>query len=180
MIGSSFPVLRRGKGSPELWLVAGVHGDEYEGMVGVRAALDEIEPERGTIVGVPVAHVAAMEAGTRRGLDDVDLNRAFPGAADGSPTERLADQLFRAVSAGADALITFHSWHRCGSAAPYVEYAAGDARSADLARATGMPFIEPWDWPREASLNRLRRTKSREAPCLLPRSTKTRHRSNAI
>ena len=49
-------IVRVGSGRPELWLIAGVHGDEVEGMLVVEEALRSIRPGRGTLVGVPVAH----------------------------------------------------------------------------------------------------------------------------
>ena len=44
----------------ELWVVAGVHGNENEGIACVDDVLDELEPTRGTLVGGPVAHPAAL------------------------------------------------------------------------------------------------------------------------
>lgn len=140
--------LRIGHGRPELWLVAGVHGDEVEGIRVVEEALRTIEPSNGTIVGVPVAHPAALALGTREGPDGQDLNRTYRGRVDGSPTERTAFELWQLIEgAKPDAVITYHSWSRSGAATPYVEHAAGDSRSRELALALGLPFVEAWDWP---------------------------------
>ena len=136
-----------GSGGPELWVVAGVHGNENEGIACVDDVLDELEPTRGTLVGVPVAHPAALRAGTRRGVDDVDLNRVYPGRADGGVTERVAQALWRELDGQASALVTLHSWHAEGAATPYVEHAAGDEDGRALAHALGVPFVEAWDWP---------------------------------
>jgi predicted deacylase len=137
-----------GSGRPELWLVAGVHGDEVEGMVVVEEALRANRPDRGTIVGLPVAHPAALARGTREGPEGADLNRTYPGRAEGTPTERTAFELWQLLeSARPDAIVTFHSWSRSGSATPYVEHALGDETGRDLALALGLPFVEAWDWP---------------------------------
>jgi predicted deacylase len=136
-----------GSGAPELWIVAGVHGNENEGIACVDDALAALEPTSGTLVGVPVAHPAALRAGTRRGLDDVDLNRVYPGAAEGGPTERVADDLWRLLAGHASALLTLHSWHAEGTTTPYVEHAAGDDAGHAFAHALGIPFVEAWDWP---------------------------------
>ena len=63
----SLEIVRVGSGRPELWLIAGVHGDEVEGMVVVEEALRTLTPARGTLVGLPVATVYRMlkEAGSR-------------------------------------------------------------------------------------------------------------------
>jgi hypothetical protein len=140
-------ILRVGAGAPELWLVAGVHGDEVEGIACVEEALQSVRPARGTLVGVPVAHPAALAAGTRLGPDGVDLNRVYPGRPDAGPTERVAHALWSRLSESADALLTIHSWSRSGCVAPYVEYADGDALGLELAHRLGLPFAEPWNWP---------------------------------
>jgi predicted deacylase len=140
--------LRAGTGRPELWLIGGVHGDEVEGMRVVEEALRTLRPERGTIVGVPVAHPAALAAGTREGPDGADLNRTYPGRADGGPTERIAHELWTMLGAARpDAVVTFHSWSRSGAATPYVEHALGDEPGRSLAMALGLPFVEAWEWP---------------------------------
>src|SRR5437899_1283785 len=46
-------IITVGSGPPELWIVAGVHGDEVEGIACVEEAVSSIEPRRGTLVGVP-------------------------------------------------------------------------------------------------------------------------------
>jgi predicted deacylase len=136
-----------GSGKPELWIVAGVHGNENEGIACVDDVLAELEPTRGTLVGVPVAHPAALRAGTRRGVDDVDLNRVYPGSASGGATECVAQELWRELDGHASALLTLHSWHAEGATTPYVEHAAGDEDGRALAHALNVPFIEAWDWP---------------------------------
>src|SRR3954471_10885673 len=96
---SEIEIVRAGAGDPELWVVAGVHGDEVEGMACAEEALQAVRPARGTLVCVPVAHPAALAAGTRRGPDGVDLNRTSPGRPDGGSTERVAHELWSAMRA---------------------------------------------------------------------------------
>lgn len=140
-------ILRVGSGAPELWVVAGVHGDEVEGVACVEDALALLRPDGGTLVGVPVAHPAALALGTRHGPDGADLNRTYPGRIDGGPTERVAHALWEKLAPSASALVTIHSWGRHGCTVPYVEYARDDTRGRDLAHRLGLPFAEPWDWP---------------------------------
>lgn len=145
---AQIPIVRVGSGRPELWVVAGVHGDEVEGMACAEEALAALRPRAGTLVCVPVAHPAALEGGTRRGPDGVDLNRTYPGRPDGGPTERVAYELWSAMrDAKPDALLTLHSWSRSGSAHPHVEHARGDDRGRELAHVLGLPFVLPFDWP---------------------------------
>jgi len=106
-----------GEGSPEALVTAGIHGDEgpwgawaiHKMMEG--SNLDEL---RGTLRIVPVANPLAMEADARCSpLDDLDLNRAFPGKSGGSHTERLAAALTGHALGDADSVIDLHgggSW----------------------------------------------------------------------
>ena len=137
---------------PTLAIVAGVHGDEVECIALLEDWLAEVRLDAGRIVALPVAHPAALSAGTRRGPDGVDLNRVAPGDPSAAePTVRLAHALTEAL-AGADALITLHSWSRSGETVPYVEYPAAGSpdlvhRATELAHHLDLPWAEPWDWP---------------------------------
>ena len=139
---------------PRVVAVAGIHGDEPDGMLALLEASRRISPRnlRGQLVLVPIAHPPAFGAGQRRSpIDGVDLNRAFPGAANGSPTERLAQRLFDRVVRGADFLFTLHSWYATGAVLPFVEVPDDDSevarRSIAAARASGFERIRLTAWP---------------------------------
>ena len=130
-----------GEGSPEILITAGIHGDEGPwGAWAIRkmlegATLDELQ---GTIRIVPVANPLAMEADARGSpLDDLDLNRAFPGNPEGSHTERLADAITRHALRDADSVIDLHgggSW--CVNSFGF-QFPGGE----DLAHAFQPPII---------------------------------------
>jgi len=87
---------------PRLVALAGVHGDELEGMLSLLDFWDTCDPGRlqGTVILLPVANPPAFAAHPRRSpLDGLDLNRTFPGKADGTPSERLAYRLLHEVIA---------------------------------------------------------------------------------
>src|SRR5215471_12741112 len=77
-----------GRGKPKALITAGIHGDEGPwGAWAIHKLLDAVSTEdlRGSIRVVPVANPLAMEADLRNApLDTLDLNRVFPGNADGS------------------------------------------------------------------------------------------------
>jgi hypothetical protein len=137
---------------PCLAVVAGVHGDEPEGIV----ALDRLWREetltelRGTLLLVPVANPPAFAAHQRRSpLDGLDLNRVFPGDPRGTPYQRLARSLFELVAGNAQFLYTLHSWYATGDALPHVEFQDGPpAREASLAGALAceFPYARASDW----------------------------------
>ena len=65
---------------------------------------------RGTLLAVPIAHLAAFAAAMRTSpIDGVNLARVFPGDPAGTVTARLADKLFHEVVADADLLVDLHS-----------------------------------------------------------------------
>ena len=139
---------------PRLVCVAGIHGDEPEGMRALMELGAEIPPAslRGELVLVPVANPPAFAAGNRVSpLDGLDLNRIFPGRADGSASERLAHTLFTQVLHGADFVFALHSWYSSGEVLPYVEYGhampATAQASFQAAQAAGFDLIRISNWP---------------------------------
>lgn len=84
---------------PIVLFVAGIHGDEFEGMAAIPRAIREVDPLtlRGTVLALPVANVFAFQSQSRTSpgsLDGGNLARSFPGNESGTPTERLAAALF--------------------------------------------------------------------------------------
>lgn len=124
---------------PRVTITCGVHGDEGPwSALAVRSALARVGSAlRGTVRIVLAANPTAVEADARSSpLDHLDLNRTFPGSADGSHTERLAAALAGLVE-GSDVLIDLHgggSW--CVNA--FVFRFPG---SEPLADAVGAPFV---------------------------------------
>ncbi|MEM9175309.1 MAG: succinylglutamate desuccinylase/aspartoacylase family protein [Myxococcota bacterium] len=94
-----------------LCVVAGIHGDEVNGVEVVRRLLNQIDPEtlRGTLVAVPIANLSAFRRGSRYLPDRRDLNRYFPGRAFGSAASRIAHGLFDGVFRHCDALVDLHT-----------------------------------------------------------------------
>ncbi len=138
---------------PRLICVAGIHGDEHEGMTAQLEVWEELEPDEivGTLVMVPVANPPAFRAGMRRNPEDMlDMNRVFPGNASGTVTERLAYHLFHGVVAEADFVLSMHGWSSGARVVPYVEYPRNSPvaeASRAAARAFGLEYVEAWDWP---------------------------------
>ena len=85
---------------PTLLIVGVVHGEEIFAIDVIRGALRRIDARglRGTLLAVPVANPPALASQTRNGpLDMLDLNRQFPGNADGWLSERIAARLTELV-----------------------------------------------------------------------------------
>ena len=85
-------VVRNGEG-PSVLLMAGNHGDEYEGELTLARLVRRLDPARvrGRVTILPMANAPAVRAAKRCSpLDGGNLNRSFPGDPFGSPTQRIA------------------------------------------------------------------------------------------
>ncbi len=140
-------VVRNGTG-PSLVLMAGNHGDEYEGELTLARLIRRIDPARirGRITVLPVTNVPAVMAAKRCSpLDGGNLNRAFPGDPSGTPTRRLAFFLEKELLPAHDVLFDIHSG---GTSMAHLHCAlteknADPARNQagiDLMSRLGLPF----------------------------------------
>jgi predicted deacylase len=104
-------VAKRGKG-PTVLLSGANHGDEYEGPLALMALMRELPLDRlnGRLIIVPALNMPAYRAGTRVSpIDQVNLNRVFPGDRNGTTTMMLAHYIETVLMQLADYAIDFHS-----------------------------------------------------------------------
>ena len=103
----------RGNG-PTVLVLAGNHGDEYEGQVAALRLLQELEPEQvsGRVIVIPVLSPPASKANTRNWPSGANFNRSFPGRPDGPPNEQLAHFLSTVLFPMADVVVDMHSGGR--------------------------------------------------------------------
>jgi hypothetical protein len=99
---------------PTLLVVGGTHGDEQEGIASVLGVVERLDPEqmRGTFMGVTMLNLPAYDSRQRGNpMDDwwYDMNRLFPGAANGSITQRLANKCATDLVPKADLIVLIHS-----------------------------------------------------------------------
>lgn len=142
---------------PVVVLTANVHGDECTGTGAVLRLLPLLEAQltRGTVHLYPSLNPGGLERRTRRvPEDDQDLNRVFPGDADGSPTERLAHAAWMDLTARhPDLLVDLHA--DSPGAIPYAlldratalrgpARLAVEAAAARFAEATGLTVIHEY------------------------------------
>lgn len=146
-------VLANGAG-PTLLLIAGNHGDEYEGQVALSRFVREVDVAqlRGRIIVLPAANAPAALAGRRLSpIDGGNLNRLF-GVRQRTPTGLLATLIETELLPLADAVLDFHSGGRSAVYLPsvFVQQApdpALAARTRALVAAFGAPwcFAKPFD-----------------------------------
>lgn len=144
-------VVRNGAG-PTALLMAGNHGDEYEGQIALAKTIRALEPGAiaGRVIILPALNLPAAMAGTRVSpLDDRNLNRSFPGEPAGTPTQQIAYYLDSVLFPIADQVCDFHSG---GSSLQYMVFASAHegadpgvtARGLAALRAFGAPLSVLW------------------------------------
>ncbi len=148
--------VRAGKG-PVVIVTANIHGDECTGVGAVLRLLPILEAtlQRGTVHLYPTLNPEGFERRSRKvPEDDQDLNRLFPGEADGSPSERLAHAVWTDLCARApDLVIDLHT--DAPAALPYalLDRATGlrpavrgpiEARARALAEASGLTVLQEY------------------------------------
>ena len=134
-------VVRGVEDGPRLWINGATHGDEPEGAFSIFLALKQIDPRqlRGTVVAVPAMNVNAFTAGTRGDPLDTfsyDMNRIYPGKAEGYPTERVAYAHWLAMQDHCDLQIAIHSGGEHSYLAHMI-FASDNPASLELAAAMG-------------------------------------------
>jgi predicted deacylase len=134
-------VLNGQRPGPRLWLSAVVHGDELNGLEIIRRLLEVIRPRRlaGTVLAVPVVNVFGMVTETRYLPDRRDLNRSFPGSANGSLAAQLANLFMTNVVAACDMGIDLHTGSDHRFNLPQIRGDLEDPTTLRLARAFGAP-----------------------------------------
>ena len=104
-------VIRGRKPGPTLCLTAAIHGDELNGVEIVRRVLASVDERElaGTIIGAPIVNLLGFSRGSRYLPDRRDLNRYFPGRAEGSLASRIAHAFFNDVVRHCERLVDFHT-----------------------------------------------------------------------
>lgn len=135
---------------PTVVITAGIHGSEY---VGVAAALQlarETNPAdlQGQLI---IAPISSMTAFAKRAIyiappDNKNLNRCFPGKAEGSFAEQLAYWIFEHLIKRADAYLDLHGGDMNEALVPFsIVQRSKDVvlteKAIALAGAFGIPLI---------------------------------------
>lgn len=109
-------VFQSAKPGPTAIVQAGIHGDEVAGVHALCEFLEaEVRPDCGRLLVIPVMNPGAYRARERKATGGLDMNRCFPGDAEGEHLEtRLARRFMNLVEAERPALVmTLHeSWKR--------------------------------------------------------------------
>src|ERR1700720_1552271 len=95
-----------------LALIAGAHGTEYASIIALEKLAQIAEPSvlSGALVIIPLVNVASFEQKVPHlnPTDKKNMNRFFPGKANGTQTERASWAIAKQVVEKCDYLIDFH------------------------------------------------------------------------
>jgi predicted deacylase len=127
---------------PVLALMAGMHGDEINGMEIVRRILDSDlhRVKRGTVVCMPITNVYGFLNFSRDVPDGKDVNRSFPGSKSGSLASRVAYNLTHQVIPFIDFGVDFHTGGAMRTNYPQVRAMLNNEKNQELAHAFSAPF----------------------------------------
>jgi predicted deacylase len=111
---SSIPVIviNGAKPGPKLAVVAGAHGTEYASIIALENLVQAVNASdlSGTLIVLPLINLAsfAQKVPHLNPVDGKNMNRMYPGKADGTQTERALWAIARQVIDQSDYLIDLH------------------------------------------------------------------------
>jgi predicted deacylase len=143
-------VVHGAKPGPVLAVVAGSHGTEYASIIAVERLITTVDPAAvsGTLILVPLINIPSFEQKVPHvnPLDGKSMNRFYPGAMNGTQTDRASYMMTKQVVEKADHLIDLHGGDLDESLRPYSYWtktgnAKQDAISREMVLAFGLDHI---------------------------------------
>lgn len=144
-------IVRGLQSGPTLALIAGTHGSEVAPIVALQRVRATLDPAalRGTVLIVHVANLPSFLGRTvyYSPIDGKNLNRVYPGKADGTVSERIAYAITNQIIERADFLVDIHAGDGNESLRPYTYWsplglnARADSIAREMALAWGSDHI---------------------------------------
>ena len=133
---------RLGAGRPSIVITAGIHGNEQTAIYAAELIYSLLQKETllGEVCILPRCNPSAIRARERKAPEDgLDLNRSFPGAPDGSHTQRLAYEIWRQTE-GFDYVLDLHCCGLYGTTYA-MHYFKKYAFAKPLCKMLGVPHV---------------------------------------
>lgn len=128
---------------PTVLLMAGLHGDEINGIEIIRKVIRKgfNKPLVGTIICLPVFNIFGFLNVKRELPDGRDLNRSFPGSETGSLAAQFAYHFMKEIAPHVDYVVDFHTGAAQRNNYPQIRCVMDDHESVHLAHVFNPPFI---------------------------------------
>lgn len=142
-ISMPIQVMRAKLHGPTVFVSAAVHGDELNGIEIIRRLImsKSLKITKGTLILVPMVNVYGVLNQSRYMPDRRDLNRTFPGSAQGSLAGRVADKFLNEIVRHCDYGIDLHTGAMHRSNLPQIRADLNDDVTRGLAEAFGVPVM---------------------------------------
>jgi len=132
---------------PTALLTGANHGDEYEGPIALQELAVSLQPEQitGRVIILPMMNMPAFAAGLRCSpVDGANMNRSFPGRADGTVTQKICHFIANDLVPRADIVLDFHSG---GRTLDFLPFAAGHILEDKTQEAACMAAMRAFNAP---------------------------------
>jgi predicted deacylase len=136
-------VSRSKEEGPTLLLMAGMHGDEINGVEIVRRMISNNyhRPDIGTTICIPIVNIYGFLNFSRQLPGGKDLNRSFPGTINGSLASQIAYHIRTSILPLIDFGLDFHTGGSRINNFPQIRGKMDDATNLDIAKSFGAKYI---------------------------------------
>jgi predicted deacylase len=127
---------------PVVLLMAGLHGDEINGVEILRRFLRSgyNKPKRGSTLTIPLLNIFGFINYNREAIPGKDVNRSFPGNRNGSLASRLAAYITQEILPWIDFGVDFHTGGGSRYNFPQIRAVLKDKNNLTLASHFAAPF----------------------------------------
>ena len=133
---------------PGAILTGANHGDEYEGPIALQDLANRIDVNQlnGRVIIIPMLNYPAFQAAQRVSpIDQLNMNRVFPGKPKGSVTELIADYVTTALLPMCDYVLDIHSGGKTLEFLPFAAYhELEDKQQQSACEAATLAFAAPY------------------------------------
>ena len=144
---ASIPVIiiNGAKPGPRLAIVAGSHGTEYASIIALEKLANHIDPAQlsGSVVILPLVNLASFNQKVPHvnPIDGKNMNRMYPGKADGTQSDRVSWAIGKQVVEQSDYLIDLHGGDLDENLRRYTYWpVTGDAKLDETTRNMALAF----------------------------------------
>lgn len=134
-------VLKGSDSGPVIGLTAAIHGNELNGIPVIQKVMGSIDPKtlKGIIIGIPGINPESIVMNDRRFSDGEDLNRIFPGKANGSESEQRVYTILNKLISHMDINIDMHT---ASFGRENCYYARADMKDDTLAKLAVLQYAD--------------------------------------